>query len=228
MFEAEKDTLVVVSPHLDDGVFSCGDLLARSAFSTVITVCTGLPEDPAQTTPWDRQCGFATARSAMAQRLEENRAALKLVGSQGLELGLPDSQYVPDWRPFIPILRESLKNALARLQPGTVVMPLGLFHEDHIRVSDSLLALRDLFPAAVWLAYEDVPYRARPAAVTQRLTAIRQHGIRTTRAATPCQSNRKSRAVYGYDSQRRGFGAWPRDLAQPEGYWQLTRWAQTV
>jgi len=223
MYARENNPLVVVSPHLDDGVFSCGDLLARSASSTVITVCTGLPENPARLTSWDQQCGFLTARSALRTRLDENREALRLLGSKGVELGLPDSQYVRDWHPFIPLLRESLKNAIARLHPRQVVMPLGLFHDDHIRVSDVLLSLLYLFPAAVWLAYEDVPYRARPAAVAQRLSVIRQRGIRASRVSTPCRSDRKSRAVWAYGSQLRGFGAYPDDLAQPEGYWRLTR-----
>lgn len=222
MLTREKNALVVVSPHLDDGVFSCGDLLARSRLSTVITVCTGLPENPARLTSWDQRCGFPTARAALTERLEENREALRLLGSDGVELGLPDSQYVHNWQPFIPLLRESLKNALARLHPRQVVMPLGLFHDDHIRVSDILLSLLYLFPAAVWMAYEDVPYRARPDAVPQRLSVIRQRGIEASRVATPCRSDRKSRAVWAYGSQLRGFGACPDDLTRPEGYWRLT------
>jgi len=217
-----NDALVVVSPHLDDGVFSCGDLLARSRFGTVITVCTGLPEDPRRLTSWDQRCGFSNAQSAVENRLQENRLALQLLGCKSLELGLPDSQYVRDWQPFIPLLRESLKNAIERLHPRQVVLPLGLFHEDHIRVSDVLLSLLYRFPCAEWIAYEDVPYRTRPDAVPQRLSVIRQRGIRACRAVVPCRSDRKARAVWAYGSQLHGFGTRPADLTRPEGYWRLT------
>jgi len=217
-----NDALVVVSPHLDDGVFSCGDLLARSRRSTVITVCTGLPEDFTRLTSWDQRCGFRSAASAIASRREENREALRLLGSRNLELGLPDSQYVRDWQPYIPLLRESLKSAIERLHPDRVVVPLGLFHDDHIRVSDVMLSLLYRFPVLEWTAYEDVPYRARPNVVLQRLSVIEQRGIQASRVSAPCRSDRKSRAVWAYGSQLQGFGALPEDVIRREGYWRLT------
>lgn len=218
----ENSGLVVISPHLDDAVFSCGDLLASNRKSTVVSVCTGGPHAPAVLTPWDEQCGFASAQSALCTRLQENRYALELLGCSGIELGLPDDQYVDDWEPYTPELRASLVCALRDLHPTQVVIPLGLFHADHIRVSDMLLSLIGQFPCSVWMAYEDVPYRARPDAVSKRLSLIRQHGFEAHRAASPWRSDRKSRAVFAYGSQLKGFGSFPNDLSRPEGYWRLT------
>jgi LmbE family N-acetylglucosaminyl deacetylase len=221
MLADAKGLVAVISPHLDDAVFSCGDLLATTQNATVVTVCTGLPADPDHLTDWDRECGFTSAGEAMAQRLQENRQALAILESDGSDLGLPDSQYVSDWQPYVEPLRLALSDVLQALQPQRVVMPLGLFHEDHVRVSDTLLGLIEAFPAREWLAYEDIPYRARERLVEERLFAIRARGLYVHRAPTPARTPQKARAVAEYRSQIAGFGRAPEDVRRPEGYWTL-------
>lgn len=218
---SDKGLAAVISPHLDDAVFSCGDMLAGCHIAHVVTVCTGMPADPGLLTPWDRDCGFTSAAEAMRRRLQENAEALALLDCRGTELGLPDSQYVENWQPYAQPLRQALMDALQSLQPERIVMPLGLFHTDHQRVSDTLLSLVAAFPTVRWLAYEDIPYRARERLVQERLFAIRARGLSVHRAATPVRTTQKRQAVAAYRSQIKGFGRMPDDLSRPEGYWTL-------
>jgi len=50
--------VAVISPHLDDAVFACGELLAARPGSVVITVLAGRPPRDLPLTPWDAASGF--------------------------------------------------------------------------------------------------------------------------------------------------------------------------
>ncbi|PJX25966.1 hypothetical protein CAP48_08035 [Advenella sp. S44] len=50
---AEQAPVLVISPHYDDAVFSCGELLAKIPSGMVMTVYTGVPEDGDVSTDWD-------------------------------------------------------------------------------------------------------------------------------------------------------------------------------
>ena len=58
---ASGPPVVVVSPHLDDAVLSCGQLLAASREAIVLTVFSAGPDEGAPLTDWDRACGFVSA-----------------------------------------------------------------------------------------------------------------------------------------------------------------------
>ena len=70
------EPVAVLSPHLDDAVFSCGDLIAASGEAVVATVCAGMPPSRETLTEWNAVCGFGSARHAITARREEDRAAL--------------------------------------------------------------------------------------------------------------------------------------------------------
>ena len=53
--------MLVISPHLDDAVLSCGALLAAHRGAVVATVFAGVPRDPRQRTEWDARSGVADA-----------------------------------------------------------------------------------------------------------------------------------------------------------------------
>src|SRR5437763_1975889 len=92
-------TLAVISPHLDDGVFACGEALAAHPGSVVVTVFAGMPADPSQSTDWDARCGFASAGEAVAARRAEDRTSLARLGARPHWLEFGDSQYgsTPAW-----------------------------------------------------------------------------------------------------------------------------------
>lgn len=227
----EEGRLVTISPHYDDAVLSCGNLLAARPGSTVLTVFTGTPPDAASvTTDWDRRCGFPDARQAMDARSGENEAALRMLQLQGMDLGLLDSQYVEEGQDGR--LTAALAAALSHLRPRVVLVPLGLFHSDHMRVSDAALRIRGLFRRCLWLAYEEVPYRDKPGLVQGRLAELLTRHVSATPAAIhPAPSPLKPRAVQAYRSQLRAMGlngqAGRGDGASPpeERYWRLA-WAQ--
>ncbi|MDR5780666.1 PIG-L family deacetylase [Caballeronia sp. LZ065] len=87
--------LLVISPHLDDAVFSCGALLAAGTDALVCTVFAGTPEMP-MVTGWDTACGFSDAHQAMEARRAEDIAALEILGARARHLSFLDSQYADD------------------------------------------------------------------------------------------------------------------------------------
>jgi LmbE family N-acetylglucosaminyl deacetylase len=215
--------VVVISPHLDDAVFGCGELLADNRGTTVVTVFADMPKRSEMQTEWDARCGFRSAEEAMTWRRGEDERALAMLGAHPIWLHFCDSQYGET--PTLDHLATVLKQVLADLAGPAVLLPLGLFHSDHLLVHDaSVLALRSLGHHA-FLAYEDAPYRAMPGLLQQRLAALERACVRATPArigAPPAQREQKQRAVLTYASQLRGFGPGGYDdLEWPERYWRL-------
>ena len=85
--------MLVISPHLDDAVLSCGALLAAHRGAVVATVFAGVPRDPRQRTEWDARSGFADAAEALAARRAEDAAALAELGAAPRWLDFRDDQY---------------------------------------------------------------------------------------------------------------------------------------
>ena len=90
--------LVVVSPHLDDAVLSCGSLLLYAVQYTRVTVATLFTEGepPPYTLSARRylhQVGARDAESLYARRRAEDRAALEPIGSSWVHGGVPDALY---------------------------------------------------------------------------------------------------------------------------------------
>jgi LmbE family N-acetylglucosaminyl deacetylase len=228
----ERRTLnpvVVISPHLDDAVLSCGQLLAARPGSTVITVFAGVPDAAQASTDWDRRCGFASAAEAMTARREEDSRALGLLRAKPLWLDFLDSQYGET--PSAGEICLTLQQALRDLAPDEVLVPLGLFHSDHLLVHEACDAALRVPPSVPLLVYEDVPYRGITDLLAQRLAGLRKAGARALSAhlggrGAPGLKALKAQAVACYASQLRGLG--PRgaaDAARPERYWQLD-WAE--
>jgi LmbE family N-acetylglucosaminyl deacetylase len=90
--------VVVVSPHLDDAVLSCGALLThltRQCSVTVVTVFT-VAAPPPWSLPARRQlraAGVADAEVFFEQRRAEDTAVLAEVGAAAVHLGLRDALF---------------------------------------------------------------------------------------------------------------------------------------
>ena len=84
--------VVVVSPHLDDGVLSLGAAIAAwSRAGARVELLTVLGCDPASEAPaggWDRRGGFGTEGASARARREEDRRACAILGA------------TPVWLPF--------------------------------------------------------------------------------------------------------------------------------
>lgn len=220
--------VVALSPHLDDAALGCGALLARCVRTTVVTVLAGVPRDAALRTDWDRDCGFADAAQAVSARRREDREALARLGCGSVHLPFLDGQY--PGAESAERLAEGLAAALAPLCADTLLLPLGLFHSDHLRVRSAWLRAASRLEAARWIAYEDLPYRDMADSVQHALVDL--HGLQWR--ASParwlaCQPHETSEAQASklaaldcYRSQHRALTReWLNAALAAEAYWRL-------
>ena len=123
-------------------------------------------------------------------------------------------------------------------------MPLGLFHCDHLCVSDACLHLVRRYRQLIWIGYEDVLYRRRAGVLQRRLADLWAAGVTATPVtlqgrAAACRFEqetgravpghladaavRKAQAVACYASQLKCLGiAVAGDDGADEGYWLLS------
>ncbi|HHL4083318.1 PIG-L deacetylase family protein [Burkholderia sola] len=196
---------LVVSPHLDDAVFSCGQLLAQAPGSIVVTVFAGIPPRGMPAPPWDRRAGFRHADEAMRARRDEDRRALALLDARPVWLDFLDDQY------GIPTTSAAIAARVADVidaQPGFgVLAPAGLFHRDHLQVQEAMLSLlRDDDASHVWRFYEDIPYRRIDGLMAGRVSGWRERGWLAHPVTAPAGSGSdgvaaKAAAVDAYASQ---------------------------
>ncbi|NUO87097.1 MAG: PIG-L family deacetylase [Cupriavidus sp.] len=221
--------VTVISPHLDDAVFSCGGLIAAARAARVVTVFAGVPPADMPAPDWDQAAGFASAEQAVLSRRREDNHALTMLGAHAVWLDFWDSQY--GRRYTAPQLADALHTVLLTQTEGVVVAPLGLFHSDHALVHDAcrLLMLAAAAAAAApspvqWLYYEDAIYRRMPGLLQQRLVQCRDSGLRATPVNLPVAQylTQKSYALNAYQSQLQLFSEDRLcDLCAPERYWML-------
>ena len=212
--------LLAISPHLDDAVFGCGSLLAMRPGALVATLFAGAPPPQAPLTGWDADCGFASSAQALAQRRLEDATALGILKAQPCWLAFPDAQYRSAPPPH-RLLRDAIGRLIAQHRPDACVVPMGLFHEDHLLAHEaSLAALQETgIPA---LAYEEAHYRRIPGSVEARIASWRTAGIDASAPRELAPSPPKRRAVACYASQLRGLAIRAEhgrnDLDAPERY----------
>lgn len=124
--------IVVVSPHLDDGVLSLGAAIASltraGATVELLTVLACDPDSEAPAGGWDRRGGFATEGQSARARREEDRRACAAIGA------------TPVWLPFGSVdyarhgdeddVRRAVEEAVAGAD--VVLLPgFPLTHPDH-------------------------------------------------------------------------------------------------
>jgi LmbE family N-acetylglucosaminyl deacetylase len=230
--------VMVISPHLDDAVFSCGELLSAHPRATVATIFAGTPPAGRATTDWDRACGFRSACEAMVARRNEDASALLALGARPVWLNFLDSQYCNGSAgaavPQADDIAESIALLVTREQPDAVLFPLGLFHSDHDLTHRACLAAwqaqsSQLLPGQSsprWLAYEDALYHRMDGLREQRLAGLNESGVRASVHPVTWQGNRaaKAAAMACYASQLKAFGPGGYDdTANSEAYWTLDR-----
>ncbi len=150
--------LVVLSPHLDDAVLSCGALLIHAAKRTQVTVVTlftegGPPPYTLSARRYLRQVGAGDAESLYRQRRAEDRAALDSMGITWVHVGLTEAQYrhkngserrgwwaglLPEFQHVYPIYRlHVVSGRLAPADAGTLQDACGFVQ----RTTDAVPAL---------------------------------------------------------------------------------------
>jgi LmbE family N-acetylglucosaminyl deacetylase len=220
----KSDPLLLISPHLDDAVLSCGDFLAAHPGAVVVTVFAGAPPPGAPLTKWDSAAGFSRSEDVIPRRRAEDRAALATLEAQPVWLDFPDNQYAPT--PPQPLIVDRLLQLVQDYRPGSFLVPMGLFHRDHRAAADAALevARRTEFDACY--VYEDVPYRRVAGLLQARLSALHDAGATVTPATFDVPlTSRKCAAIERYASQLRALASPGRpghaDAYLPERYWRL-------
>ena len=148
---------LVISPHFDDAVLSCGHWLHMNPGAVVATVCSGKPEPGTPASHWDAR--FGTADRAVDERRAEDLAALTALGATQHRLGFHDHPYREDGEPFEDELEQSIGELVDELRPKRCLVPLGFGHIDH-RISGR--AARRALASRPWcevVVYVDLPYK---------------------------------------------------------------------
>lgn len=178
---------LIISPHLDDAVFSLGGLISKENTKTkIINVFSKVPEKPIFTY-WDRMCGFANSTIAMNTRLSEDKVALLGLGVQKDSIKYLlylDNQY----RKYIKINQKEIKRQISfdiekcikELLPQNIrlFIPMNALHKDHRMVRDIGIELykkyyRDKNSISLYL-YQDMPYTFRVFLIKRLLSPFKQ------------------------------------------------------
>lgn len=213
------DPLVVISPHMDDGCLSVGQLIGSWPGAHVLTVATHAPEEP-MSTEYDRNCGFSTAREACYRRRQEDHRALTVLGATPIHLGMRDGQY--GTQETAVAISNRIAGALADIDPRVILAPLGLAHPDHEAVAEAcrILCAQRQYPHAEWWVYEELPARVLwPEKVPEALSWWGDVGTLELGFLGTSDIERKAEAVECYESQ-----LWALDrhaVLCPERIWQV-------
>ena len=171
---------VVISPHLDDAVFSCSGLLAASPHrALVINVCSLPPAEEVGKT----RLQISTQRAAE----ERHAAALLAFDSVGLDeqdAPLRQRAYqapsrlflrpVPEDHGFSARIASKLAQVLAGIEYDVLYAPLGIgWHVDHVQTHRAVNLLESDRPVRF---YEDAPYCMLPHATATRLLELGADG----------------------------------------------------
>ena len=214
--------LAVISPHFDDAVLSCSQVLLAHPGSTVITVFGGRPSD-GRWSGWDSVC-FRRGQDPMKVRQEEDRDALRALGASAVHLPFLDAGY------GVTHSTEEITHALAlkldSLAPQSVLFPLGISHRDHVATQKAATNLVTTRPHIRWCIYEELPYRFEyPELGLGQKVELQHLGFALIRLALPCDPSKvaKFRAIRCYRSQLRALG-WKRIInsLRYEQYWQIS------
>ncbi len=206
------EKVAVLSPHLDDGVFSLGAGLAQAtrhgAEVTVLTVLAGDPESTAPAGPWDARAGFSSAGEAARVRREEDRAACAVLGARPVWLPFCDEQY--ERGADEDEVWAAVTDVISAAKADTVLVPaFPLNQPDHAWLAD-LVARRGLDRVRVGL-YLEQPYATLWAGSSELLDEARSRsrghrGNWLAPSATLTDRVAKLRSCRAYSSQLKVLG----------------------
>ena len=147
---------VILSPHLDDAVFSCWKLLTRDD-GLVITICAGLPSGRTRPAYYDRLSGSSSPHERLRERREEDAAVLEAVGARYVHLDVLDAPYRRRRGAAVTIAE-----MVQELIPGgaNVFGPAAIGgHPDHLLVRQVALAFQER--SNMVSLFADLPYASR-------------------------------------------------------------------
>lgn len=216
--------VIVVSPHMDDAILSCGGLLKQllgSVECLTLTVCTA---DPVDVDPKHPPHGIALP----SLRRKEEMAALNDLGCKLVQLDLLDAIYRRDqhssailypslqsiWSMPLPqddFQKQALRSRILSLagqsgeRPTLFISPLGIGHHvDHILCTQVILSI--ISSTDEILLYEDFPYvvdqGAHVGIADDASLALKRLGLKGTQSfEQECNTDQKMKWIAHYESQ---------------------------
>ena len=187
--------MIVISPHLDDAVYSVGQTIAGKG-ATVATVFAAYPKVPVETT-YDTSAGFASSADAVKARRLEDFTACAALDAHAIHGPFLDRPYRTE--PVDPAAITAWLHEIVA-DHEQIVVPLGIHHPDHLLVADLALNVA-LTTKAEILVYEELPYRVQyPQAAAQRARNYADMGFKTEsgdekRAAVACYKSQVSQTI---------------------------------
>jgi LmbE family N-acetylglucosaminyl deacetylase len=219
--------LTVISPHLDDAVLSCSQVLFAHPGSTVITVFAGRPPD-GRWSSWDKKC-FRPGQDPMSVLQKEDREALGALAASPVHLPFLDAEYGTAYA--IEEIAQVLAQYVDALVPESVLVPLGILHVDHAATHKAAIRLIRARPHIRWIIYEELPYRFEyPEHREARKRELQDEGFELSELTLPHDPNKqaKLRAIRRYKSQLRALGRNRiRQALRDEQYWQVSALRET-
>jgi LmbE family N-acetylglucosaminyl deacetylase len=221
---------LVISPHFDDAVLSCGHWIGAHPGTVVATVCSG---DPGPGVPasqgWDAKAGFQTGSDAANARQAEDLAALNVLRGEQRLLGYLDAPYRSGELLDEVGLEETVVALLDELQPSCCLVPLGLFHPDHQSTGRAARAALKRRSDCTAIAFRDLPYAFmpdHPSLEADGLALLQAEGMRVLEfpVTAPLSKDVKKSAVKCYPTQLRLLNKrlWKRTLElSSERFWRL-------
>jgi LmbE family N-acetylglucosaminyl deacetylase len=182
------DKILLLSPHLDDAVLSCGSLLLANRGATVATLFAASPD--AYTDPLnehDTDCGFEPGTDTMAARRAEDTLAMSALGAVPRWLPLCQNSHAERAEPLaVPSgALDAIVATIDDVGPSCVVAPLGLAHVDHQACHASALAASAVATSVPWIWYSDLPYVVIPGVLAARFRALHKAGFTATPVCPP-------------------------------------------
>lgn len=207
-------TVVVVSPHMDDAVWSIGGIIAALTSAGVrVIVATAFTEINSDASTFGREFlgrGGLDTQTATRRRREEDEEAVRLLGAEPCHLGLLDAicrlplaygdkhrlagaaaRVLPD-DPGPNQLGRSLRRLLRDVEPAMLLAPLGIgAHVDHQVVANTVLDMVERNRPTFF--FEDFPYAVLSPFVPAVLPATAAgRGLRVTPEAVQLRDHLSS------------------------------------
>lgn len=142
--------MIVISPHLDDAVFSVGQIIAAHPGTTVVTVFAGIPAG-GFLTPYDESAGFDSSADSVRARRAEDIDAVTALGGKVIHGPFLDGAHTQQ---RVTGGQVALWLRTLKLDPNEdTLYPWGISHPDHVAVANAA-------PKNA-LRYEELPYRVQ-------------------------------------------------------------------
>ena len=151
--------LLVISPHFDDTVFSCGHLLAAAPGAVVVTVFGGRPETYrhlcARGTPTVASGRNPTSWPCVARKTKRRSQRSTQYRSSSTSWRVSITDRLDTLHPRSPA--RSPTSCVAPTRPR-YVLPLAIRHHDHRLTMAAALRVRTPNERRHWIGYGEFPY----------------------------------------------------------------------